>query len=123
ELSRTSKEKLEKMKATVQQSKVSVEELQAKTKEMSKVIAAMERKKDEETGDKLESLGVRLKDCQLEETKANSDLQFSKGRIKEEHKTRTGLQKKPRRGQGRNCEQGEAGAEVARGARAAGGGE
>ncbi|XP_070389452.1 structural maintenance of chromosomes protein 2-like [Dermacentor albipictus] len=93
ELSRTSKEKLEKMKATVQQSKASVEELQAKTKDMSKLIATMERKKDEETGDKLESLERRLKECQLEETKANSDLQFSKGRIKEEHKTRTSLQK------------------------------
>ncbi|KAH8035712.1 hypothetical protein HPB51_008079 [Rhipicephalus microplus] len=46
ELSRNSKEKLEKTQATVQQSKASVEELQAKAKEMGEVIAAMERKKD-----------------------------------------------------------------------------
>lgn len=93
ELSRTSKEKLEKMKATVQQSKASVEELQGKTKEMSELIAAMEHKKDKETGAKLETLERHLKECQLQETKANSDVQYSKGRIKEEHKTRAGIQK------------------------------
>uniref|UniRef100_A0A1E1XGS4 Structural maintenance of chromosomes protein n=1 Tax=Amblyomma aureolatum TaxID=187763 RepID=A0A1E1XGS4_9ACAR len=93
EMSRTSKEKLEKMKATVQESKASVEQLQDKMQEMSKLIATMERKKDEETGDKLESLERRLKDCQMEETKAASDLQYAKAKIKEEHKTRASLNK------------------------------
>lgn len=93
ELSRNSKEKLEKTQATVQQSKASVEELQAKAKEMGEVIAAMERKKDVETGDKLETLERNLKECQLKETKASSDVDHSKAHIKLQHKTRAGLQK------------------------------
>ncbi|KAH9364372.1 hypothetical protein HPB48_000335 [Haemaphysalis longicornis] len=93
DLSRHSEEKLEKMKLTIDQSRASIEDLQGQAKEMGKQISAMEKKKDEETGDKLESLERNLKERQLEETKAGSDLKFAATRIKEEHKTQAGLQK------------------------------
>ncbi|XP_077545843.1 structural maintenance of chromosomes 2 [Haemaphysalis longicornis] len=93
DLSRHSEEKLEKMKSTIDQSRASIEDLQGQAKEMGKQISAMEKKKDEETGDKLESLERNLKERQLEETKAGSDLKFAATRIKEEHKTQAGLQK------------------------------
>ncbi|KAH8035713.1 hypothetical protein HPB51_008080 [Rhipicephalus microplus] len=51
-------------------------------------------KKDKtETGDKLETLERSLKECQLKETKASSDVDHSKAHIKLQHKTRAGLQK------------------------------
>lgn len=93
ELSHNSEEKLEKMKSTIDQSRASIEDLQSQAKEMTKQISTMEKKKDEETGDKLESLEKNLKERQLEETKAGSDLKFAATRIKEEQKTQAGLQK------------------------------
>ncbi|CAN8004450.1 unnamed protein product [Ixodes hexagonus] len=89
----TSVKKLDEMKAKISGSHATIEEIAAKTKDIGKEIAELERKKKEETGDRLEALEKDLKEKQLEEAKVNSTIKITKDKIKGEAKNKAGFKK------------------------------
>ncbi|CAN8028207.1 unnamed protein product [Ixodes persulcatus] len=91
--SQQSGRRLEETKAKISESHTTIDELNAKTKDIGKEIAELERRRKEETGDRLDALEKELKEKQLEETKVNSDIQFTKDQIKGEAKNQAGFKK------------------------------
>ncbi|KAG0417477.1 hypothetical protein HPB47_005584, partial [Ixodes persulcatus] len=72
--SQQSGRRLEETKAKISESHTTIDELNAKTKDIGKEIAELERRRKEETGDRLDALEKELKEKQLEETKDNAAL-------------------------------------------------
>ncbi|XP_042145418.1 structural maintenance of chromosomes protein 2-like isoform X1 [Ixodes scapularis] len=91
--SQQSGRRLEETKAKISKSHTTIDEINAKTKDIGKEIAELERRRKEETGDRLDALEKELKEKQLEETKVNSDIQFTKDQIKGEAKNQAGFKK------------------------------
>ncbi|CAN8010491.1 unnamed protein product [Ixodes pacificus] len=91
--SQQSGRRLEETKAKISESHTTIDEINAKTKDIGREIAELERRRKEETGDRLDALEKELKEKQLEETKVNSDIQFTKDQIKGEAKNQAGFKK------------------------------
>lgn len=92
-LSNSSEGKIMEIDDNKKNAEKSIEELQGAIKDVSKQIIEMERKLDEETGDRLGALEKKLQASQLEETKATSDIQHIKDRLKDDTKSKKAISK------------------------------
>ncbi|XP_064477399.1 structural maintenance of chromosomes protein 2-like [Ornithodoros turicata] len=92
-VSNCSEGKIEEVDTNMRNAEESTKELQRNIEDICKQIKEMEKKVDEETGQKLSGLEKNLQECQLEETKVVSDIQHVKDRIKDDNKSRKALSK------------------------------